>query len=236
MQICTEASNKIIVAIETTQSPTDFGELVTGIDGIQANTGQAPEQMVVDGGYIKNANVEQAAARGIDLIGPVAESNPEASLQKRGICRGFYPDKFHYQEQNDTFICPAGKSLELKRTDRREGRTEYQYRAKAADCAGCMFQKPCCPKTSPRWIVRKVDSETVQAFRVKMQTESAKQIYKTRAEVAEFPNAWIKEKLGLRQFRLRGLRKAGLEAIWAGLTYNIQQWTRLSWRPKMAVA
>ena len=54
--------------------------------------------------------------------------------------------------------------------------------------------------------------------------------------MAEFPNAWIKDKLGLRQFRLRGLVKVGLEVLWAALTYNIQQWIRLSWRTKLALA
>ena len=76
----------------------------------------------------------------------------------------------------------------------------------------------------------------MKAFRAKMQTEQAKQIYRTRAEVAEFPNGWIKEKLGLRRFRLRGLRKVNMEAVWAGLTYNIQQWIRLSWNRTAAAA
>src|SRR6516164_1443213 len=48
--------------------------------------------------------------------------------------------------------------------------------------------------------------------------------------VAEFPNAWIKTKIGLRQFRLRGLAKVIMETLWACLTYNIQQWIRLRWR------
>ena len=47
------------------------------------------------------------------------------------------------------------------------------------------------------------------AFEAKMQTEEAQQIYKERAGVAEFPNAWIKEKMNLRQFRLRGVVKVG---------------------------
>jgi len=84
--------------------------------------------------------------------------------------------------------------------------------------------------------VRKEDSAAVQQFRAKMQTPQAKQIYRTRSEVAEFPNAWIKEKLGLRKFRLRGLDKAGIEAVWACLTYNIEQWIRLTWRPKFSAA
>jgi len=235
VQICTEASNKVIVAVETTQAGTDYDELVHGMEAVQANTGQTPEEMVVDGGYIKNANVEEAAERGVDLIGPVAVSNPEASLKKRGVSPDFYPDKFRYDEQTNTCICPAEKTLRFQRTSRRDGRSEHQYSAKAADCAKCPFRNQCCPKTSARMIIRKEDSEAVKAFRAKMQTEEAKQIYRSRAEIAETPNAWIKAKFGLRQFRLRGLRKVGIEAVWACLTYNVRQWIRLSWKPKLSL-
>jgi transposase len=236
VQVCTEASNKIIVAVETTQAGTDYDELVHGMDAVYTTTGQTPEQMVVDGGYIKNANIEEAAERGVDLIGPIAESNPAASLKKRGVSPDFYPDKFRYHEQADTFTCPAEKTLTFQRTTRHDGRVQHQYRAKAADCEACPFRDQCCPKASPRMVTRKEDSEAVKAFRTKMQTEQAKQIYRTRAEVAETPNAWIKAKFGLRQFRLRGLGKVGIEAVWACLTYNVRQWIRLSWRPKLAAA
>ena len=75
----------------------------------------------------------------------------------------------------------------------------------------------------------------VMALAVKMESEQAKAIYKQRGPVAEFPNAWIKDKLGLRQFRLRGLRKVGMEAMWACMTYNVQQWIRMRWRPSLTV-
>jgi transposase len=236
VQICTDASHKIIVAVDTTQAGTDYDELVGGIDAVEANTGQMPGQMVVDGGYMKNANIEEAATRGIDLIGPVAESNPEASLRKRGVSPDFYPDKFRYDESTNTFTCPAEKSLTFQRRSPRDGRIEHQYRAKAADCNNCPFRDQCCPKQSSRMIIRKEDSEAVQAFRAKMQTEEAKQIYRCRAGVAETPNAWIKAAFGLRQFRLRGRRKAGMEAVWACLTYNILQWARLIWKPELVSA
>src|ERR1051325_1639266 len=231
VQICTDASKKIIVAVDTTQAGSDYDELVGGIDAVEANTGQMPEQMVVDGGYIKNANIEEAAERGIDLIGPLAESNSEASLKKRGVSPDFYPDKFRYDERTDAFTCPAEKSLAFQRSSHRDGRMEYQYRAKAADCNNCPFRHQCCPKGSPRMVIRKEDSEAVQMFRAKMKTEEAKRIYRCRAEVAETPNAWIKAAFGLRQFRLRGLRKAGMEAVWVCLTYNILQWRRQVWKP-----
>jgi len=82
-------------------------------------------------------------------------------------------------------------------------------------------------------IVRKQHSAAVVAFQTKMQTEPARQLYRTRAQIAEFPHAWIKDKFKLRQFRLRGLLKVGTEALWVCLTYNIKQWLRLSWKPRL---
>jgi hypothetical protein len=38
---------------------------------------------------------------------------------------------------------------------------------------------------------------------------------------------WIKSKLGLRQFHLRGLAKVQMEVLWGCLTYNLQPWIQL---------
>lgn len=73
------------------------------------------------------------------------------------------------------------------------------------------------------------------AFLEKMETDEAKAIYRQRGEVAEFPNVWIKDKFALRQFRLRGLIKVGIEVMWACLTYNIKIWIRLCWKPRLAL-
>lgn len=231
VQISTDAANGMIVGVDVTQAGNDCDQLVNAVERVEANTGQTPEQVLVDGGYtMKNSNIEAMAERGIDLNGPVAEKNSDASLKRRGIAPEFYPDKFRYDQITDTFTCPADKTLKLRQSRQREGRIEHSYRASAADCHACPFQDQCCPKSSPRIVVRHEDSPAVVAFRTKMQTEEAKQLYRTRARIAEFPHAWIKEKLGLRQFRLRGRQKVRVEAVWACLTYNIQQWLRLAWR------
>jgi hypothetical protein len=60
-----------------------------------------------------------------------------------------------------------------------------------------------------------------------MATEPAQKNYRRRGRVAEFCNAWIKSKLGLRQFHVRGLVKVQTEILWACLTYNLQQWIRI---------
>jgi hypothetical protein len=54
--------------------------------------------------------------------------------------------------------------------------------------------------------------------------------------VVEFCYAWVKCKLGLRQFHVRGRSKVRAEALWACLTYNLQQWIRLRKLPAAMVA
>ena len=46
------------------------------------------------------------------------------------------------------------------------------------------------------------EKAVMAAFREKMKTEEAQQIYRKRGPVAEFPNCWLKEKIGLRKFPL----------------------------------
>lgn len=93
---------------------------------------------------------------------------------------------------------------------------------------------PCCPKAQRgRWIFRYEDEAVVEAFIRRMDTDEVKQIYRTRSATAEFIHVWIKEKFGVRCFRLRGLAKVGFEAMWACLTYDIQQWLRLRWKPRL---
>ena len=48
-----------------------------------------------------------------------------------------------------------------------------------------------------------------------MATPEAQKQYRRRSRVIEFCHAWIKSKLGLRQFHLRGLDKVQLEMLWA---------------------
>jgi hypothetical protein len=76
----------------------------------------------------------------------------------------------------------------------------------------------------------------VSAFRFRKNSPETKALIRERGRVAEFVNAWLKDKLGLRRFRVRGLAKAGTEALWALLAYNIRQWIRLCWKPSIAAA
>lgn len=138
---------------------------------------------------------------------------------QRGVRDAFRPEHFVYDEQNDTYICPEEKTLRYNGREKLIGRTRHIYRARRRDCSFCPHKRRCCPgKTNRRSVVRRVPDPAVVSFMEKMKTEGAKKIYKQRSAIAEFSHAWIKQKIGLRQFRLRWLFKVGMETIWVCLT------------------
>jgi transposase len=72
------------------------------------------------------------------------------------------------------------------------------------------------------------DSDAVAAWRVRMGTEDAKQIYKQRAATAETVNADAKAHRGMAATALRGLAKVTGNACLFALTYNILRFITVS--------
>ena len=74
------------------------------------------------------------------------------------------------------------------------------------------------------------DTKEVSAWRKRMKTKTAKEIYKERSATAEFPNAGFRNR-GLRQFPVRGLVKTKAIALWHALVHNLQMIMTHEWLP-----
>jgi len=237
VQISTDAAQKVIVGVEVGQNASDAVLLKPALQTLERRLGQLPRQLVADGGYATKTNIADLAARAIDFYAPIpkADKNPGA-LRQRGVTPAFFPEQFRYDAGGDQFLCPAGKALHHSTQQERGHSVLHVYRARAVDCRGCADRTQCTPRYSSRCVLRIVEQEAIAVFRQKMETDQAQHVYHRRAEVAEFPNAWIKAKIKLRQFCVRGLGKVRQQALWAALTYNIQQYIRLVWRLRFAAA
>jgi transposase len=226
-QISTDAAHGIIVGLEVTQDANDSAQLVPAVERIEQRLRRKPRQMIADGGYTTRVAIEAMAQREVDFLGSMGrEGTPSGATTPHRLP----PSAFHYEPKTNRYVCPEGKWLRSDGRQRKEsGLLYYRYRAKASDCQSCTRKPECCPENqrSGRTVLRMQESEPVIAFRQKMLTEEAQQHYRRRSRVAEFCHAWIKCKLGLRQFHVRGLAKVRTESLWACLTYNLQQWIRL---------
>lgn len=226
VQITTDTAEGLIVDVAVTQEGNDFQQLTPAVDRVEKRLGEAPDQVLVDSGYISRGNVEEMSRREVDLIG----SLPDDAGKKGERGKDRYANSlFVYHPEKDHYVCPAGKILSYQGRQNKDGLQQYKYIARRQDCQSCRLRAQCCPENRKhgRSVTRKQESAAVAAYRTKMATEAAQQEYRKRAPVAEFRNLWIKTKLGLRQFHVRGLAKVGAEALWVCLTHNLQHWIRL---------
>jgi hypothetical protein len=233
VQIDTDAQSGVVVAVGVVQAGNDFEQLEPGIERVEQNLGKTPKEVVSDGGFVSRDNIVAMKEREIEFIAPCVDEagKGESSYEGRGVSPAYHSTAFVYDAQSDSYRCPQGKILRYEGQEERHMQVSYRYRAQRSDCQGCAAKSQCCPgnRVTGRSVHRGEELAEVVEFRQKMATEQAREIYRQRAQVAETPNLWIKAKFGLRQFSVRGLRKVGMEALWACLTYNIRVWMRLRW-------
>src|SRR5437867_1780423 len=237
LQLSTDAANKVVVGVGVTQAGNDFEQLIPAVERVEQNLNKKPEQMLADGGYVSRENIVKMAAGEVEFIGPQCDDAAKgaSSYERRGVAPEYYTAQFVYDAESDSFRCPQGKTLAYEGKYERDSEVSYRYRAQFTDCQGCPAKKLCCPgnQATGRSVHRTEELPEVTQFREKMKTEAAREIYRQRAEIAETPNLWLKAKFRLRQFCVRGLRKVGMEALWACLAYNIRLWIRLRWRQRL---
>ena len=232
VQLVTDAAQGLIVNVEATTDAVDHRQLAPALDRCEQTLGRRPREIVADGDYTNHASVAAAANCGVDFYGSWQESWKPGERDAQGRSAAFLASAFPYDAGQDCFTCPAGKILTHRAIQTREhGVRIHVYRAPREACRSCALRRQCAPpKARPVWvrsISRLEEPAATLAFKAKMATEEARQIYRQRSRIAEFPHAWIKERCGLRQFRCRGLLKATLEATWAALSYNLTRWFAL---------
>jgi transposase len=238
VQSVVDGAHKIVLDVEVTQAAGDQQQLRPALERLQAKLPAAENAtVIVDGGYLTEYSIAEAAKDSVKLIGPALrreETNQRAkrqALEQAGIAEEFGPQAFRILDQGAAVECPAGKRL-----PRISKAQNYdQYRAAAQDCAACSHRISCCPHSGRRSVKIKRGNPVVEAFHQRMQQQDCSEIYQRRGEIAEFPHAWWKDKFRLRKFHVRGRVKVQAEMKWAALAYNMQQWIRLVWRPQVAL-
>jgi len=232
LQVSVDSEAKMIIDVDATSAANDSEQLVPAMERLEQTFGRKPSQVIADGDYTNYQSVAAMADLKIDFYGSWKKMGKKSKFGWRGLSEAFYPQQFHYVSERDVYICPMGQTLVYRTTINHPNGTKSRlYRAAASDCTDCPHHNQCCPRSltkgQGRAISRLLVPESVILFKEKMRTEQAKQIYRKRSEVAEFPNLWLKTKIGLKQFYLRGLDKVTAEAKWAALAHNIHHWLRL---------
>ena len=227
VQLVTDVANGLIVDVAVSTQPSDAAHLAPALERVEAGTGRLPGEIVADGDYTNRQSIIAAADKGVAFIGSWGEM--AGNKPGKGIDPRFAPSEFEWDEAANEVICPMAKRLVQIRVSETEGNGAiYVYAAAREDCQACDMRPLCTPNNKMekhgRAVGIRLEDDRVDAFLARMESEEAKAIYKQRAPIAEFPNAWIKTKLNWARVRSRGLKRVAAEAIWPALTYNLQRY------------
>ena len=133
----------------------------------------------------------------------------------------FLRGAFTYDEDNDCYTCPAGKTLERKSKDTKK--EIVIYRGKQEDCFSCALRNKCTGKTaSARHLARPYADVRMKAEEFR-KSEEGKGIFAARKTVIEGLFGEAKRCHGLRRAKQRGVEKVEIQALLTATALNIKR-------------
>ena len=129
--------------------------------------------------------------------------------------------RFKYDYDFDTYICPEGKHL-YWRTTNRVGFREYWSSSK--DCANCPRRNECISeKATRRKVVRHVWQDALERVTWFTKTPNGQRLYSWRKETIERSFAEAKENHGLRFARMLGIKNMREQCFLTATVQNIKR-------------
>jgi len=146
----------------------------------------------------------------------------DKSARKDGT---FSRENFSYDQTNDVYICPGGKTLTTTGTRVNDGET-LLYRASKPDCDACALRPRCCPNTPARKVPRSIHERARDMARAIANSWGGRASRRLRKKV-EMLFAHLKRILKLDRLRLRGPNGARDEFLLAATAQNLRKLAKL---------
>ncbi len=163
--------------------------------------------MVADAGYADYEDLSRLEGEDIDIILP-SQNQARKHRKEEGP---FAKSRFCYDEESDTYICPAGHRLTYHGYEKKRKFRSYMG---GVACLSCVHFGVCTRNSRSGRKITRSDYEQVRIRLEKRCLEpDAKEVFRRRKMRTEHPFGHIKRNLGAGHFLLRGL--AGVCAEWS---------------------
>ncbi|MES9983299.1 MAG: IS1182 family transposase [Candidatus Thiodiazotropha sp. 6PLUC6] len=224
-QISVDSDKGIIVGQHISQHANDKQEVKPALEAIAKATDNAPiGKMSEDNGYYSGTNLQAFEDAGIDAYMATDRHEKPSTEPLEDTDRKFVKADFIYNEEDDSFTCPAGEQLIHNPASKAKTKN---YRASKDVCRDCPYRSRCSgTNKDPGKVIRTDCHEAIrQAMNHKMTTKEAKAVYKRRKVIAEPPFGQIKN-TGFRGFSVRGKTKVAGEFSLVCSAYNFKKIAR----------
>jgi transposase len=226
VQTAVDAEHALIVAQQVTTEANDQRNLLPMAEAAKQAVG-APAllNVVADAGYSNGEQAERCEGQGI-----VPHVPANRAVNNKGDGTLFDRSQFQYDENTDTFCCPAGQRLVRKQLARKDRAVIYAGRAEV--CGSCPL-KTRCTTSAQRFLTRHLHDDALQ----RMQQRTTPQVMRLRRSTVEHPFATLKYRIfGHPRFLLRGKDGAQTEISLATIAYNLKRMMKVLGGQKLAAA
>lgn len=221
VQIGTE--NQFIVGYSLHQRPTDTRCLIPHLEKVKSQLGKLPGTVIADAGYGGEENYDYLEQNEIEAIVKYSTYHRENSKAwKTDISK---IDNWTYNNEQDTWTCAAGQTLQFRRVskEKTESGYEIEYRHyRSAGCESCPLKSQCTKAEGNREI--KVSMKYLRLknqARQRLRSEDGYELAVRRMIEPEPVFGDMKNNRGFKRFLLRGLSKVSLEVGWLSLAHNL---------------
>nr|WGD84077.1 IS1182 family transposase [Bacillus subtilis] len=205
--------NIITDAYVTSGNVHDSVPYLDRLDHQIARFGFQVEAVALDSGYLTTPICKGLSDR--QIFGVIAH-------RRYHPIRGLFPKwKFHYDSEQDRYICPNHQTLTYSTTDRKGYRS---YKSNPEICSSCPLLENCTKsKNRQKVITRHVWEDHKEKVRQNRLSVSGKNLYKKREEKIERSFADSKQLHGLRYCRLRGKRNVSEQVLLTAACQNMKK-------------
>ena len=212
-----DGKSEVITATETTAGDVNEAhEMVALLESHHLNTGLKADTVVADSKYGTIENFLACFDRGVEAHMPDLKESTAKRIEKLNI---FPEERFEYDQESDTYCCPAGNRL--KPRSLHKSRQSRDYAASKKICAVCYLREQCTKNKSGRTIKRHLRQEELERMREVSRSAKAKRDIKMRQHLMERSYArgvWY----GFDRARWRGLWRVQIQEYLVSAVQNIQ--------------
>ena len=208
VQSSVDADSGLIIHHEVTDESDDRRQLYPMAHQIKAGLGEETLSVLADAGYSNGEQLAACDAENITVTLPSRRSINDLT--------DLYPKSaFHYDADQDCYICPAGECLSYKTVNRKEKRRMYTRDG----CCSCILKHQ-CTKSKQRWVSRHCHEDAFERCDARLKKNPA--LMRQRMAIVERPFAILKQIMGFRRFLCWGIDSARSEMSLGVLSYNLK--------------
>jgi hypothetical protein len=199
------------------------------IDKHNENTGKRASTIVADSKYGTISNYLSCFDRGIDSHFQSLESTGRGTGRQKGI---FSKEDFVFNPDSNTFTCPAGNTLTLRKYFKK--RKHYEYICPKSICNKCHLKAQCTRSKNGRTLKRHIRQDELDCMLNQSNSIQSKEDIKKRQYLMERSFARA-ERYGFKRARWRRLWRVQIQEYITAAIQNIKILVDRNSKPHIAV-